>query len=512
MHYENPILRGFCPDPSICRVGNDYYLCVSSFEYFPGIPIYHSKDLVNWKQIGNCVQRKEEFPPMKTTKDSGGIWAPSIRFNNGRFYVTATLDGYGNFIVSATEPAGEWSAPVWVEVGGIDPSLYFEDGHAYYCTTESLQEGESGISLEEIDLDTGKVIGERHEIWNGIGAAFLEGPHVYRIKDHYYIMTAEGGTQFNHMVTVGRSSSLFGPYESCPHNPVITNVHDASRQVQCTGHGDLIEDHNGNWWVVHLGTRISRRTMSHLGRETFLTPVRWENGWIVTDSNKMALLSCEGPIDAKQELQVCFQADFTKREWEPGWIFLRSPEESHYRRGEGYLKLYPSKVKLTDGKSPVFAAVRQPDFDCEIQTEFSLHATEIGDEAGLALLLNRDFHYRFCVRRKAGGTVLVLDKTAEDFHETIEVCKFPKWENGRQSIRLILRADKEKYSFSYVCENGREREGVSASTRFLADEVAGRTFTGTVIGLYTTCCGRTESVMAVSSFTAKRGAFQITSV
>lgn len=505
MHYENPILRGFCPDPSICRVGNDYYLCVSSFEYFPGIPIYHSKDLVNWKQIGNCAQRKEEFLPMETTKDSGGIWAPSIRFYNGRFYVTATLDGYGNFIVSATDPSGEWSAPVWVEVGGIDPSLYFEDGHAYYCTTESLQEGKSEISLEEIDLDTGKVIGKRYGIWSGIGAAFLEGPHVYKIKDYYYIMTAEGGTQFNHMVTVGRSRCLTGPYESCPHNPIITNVHDASRQVQCTGHGDLFEDHNGNWWVVHLGTRIARRTMSHLGRETFLTPVRWENGWIVTDSNKMALLSCEGPVDAEQKTDICFQADFAKSKWEPGWIFLRTPDESFYHRGEGSLKLYPSEVKLTDGKSPVFVAVRQPDFECEIQTSFTFQAAEDGDEAGLALLLNRDFHYRFGVRRRGNETVLALDKTAEDFHETIDVYKFRERKSGGQDIRLIMRADKEKYYFSYALQDGRESEAVTASTRFLADEVAGRTFTGTVIGLYTACCSKTESVMTVDSFTAKRG-------
>ncbi|MDO4293456.1 MAG: glycoside hydrolase family 43 protein, partial [Eubacteriales bacterium] len=273
MNYENPVLRGFHPDPSICRAGEDYYLVTSSFEYFPGLPVYHSKDLVNWEQIANCLTRAEEFP-LSHVKDSGGVWAPTIRYEAGRFYVTATLEGYGNFIVSAADPAGEWSKPVWVKVGGIDPSLYFEDGKAYYCTNHSTCPGREEITLERINLETGELLTEPVPVWAGIGGGFLEAPHVYRIGEWYYVVTAEGGTQFNHMITVGRSRELFGPYEPCPHNPVLTNVHDTGKQVQCAGHGDLFQDHNGNWWFVHLGIRLARRTMSHLGRETFLTPVK----------------------------------------------------------------------------------------------------------------------------------------------------------------------------------------------------------------------------------------------
>lgn len=171
MQYQNPVIRGFYPDPSICRVGEDYYLVTSSFEYFPGIPVFHSRDLVNWKQIGNCVQDAEAFPLLEA-KDSGGVWAPTIRYEEGLFYVTATLSMYGNFIVTASDPAGKWSTPVWVEAGGIDPSIYFENGHAYYCTNQSLHPGQEEITLEEIDVRTGKCIGEARTIWSGIGADF----------------------------------------------------------------------------------------------------------------------------------------------------------------------------------------------------------------------------------------------------------------------------------------------------------------------------------------------------
>ena len=363
MRYQNPVIRGFCPDPSICRVGEDYYLVTSSFEYFPGIPVFHSRDLVNWKQVGNCVQDAEAFPLLEV-KDSGGVWAPTIRYEEGLFYVTATLSMYGNFIVTASDPAGEWSTPVWVEAGGIDPSIYFENGHAYYCTNQSLHPGQEEITLEEIDVRTGKCIGETRTIWSGIGGGFLEAPHIYRIGERYYLFVAEGGTNFNHMITAAGSDSLFGPYESCPDNPILTNAHDTSKEVQCAGHGDLFQDHRGNWWIVHLGIRLSRRTMSHLGRETFLTPVVWENGWPKVENNRKAALCCDGPIWEPQREALPWKADFTKQKWEPEWIFLRRPEKASYERGNGVLRLHPSRTTFLDGKNPTFAAIRQRDFDC----------------------------------------------------------------------------------------------------------------------------------------------------
>ena len=487
MQYENPILRGFHPDPSICRVGEDYYLVVSSFEYFPGLPIYHSCDLVNWRQIGSCLQRAEEFP-LLTVGDSGGVWAPAIRWHEGVFYVTATLEKFGNFIVTATDPAGSWSSPVWLkEIGGIDPSIYFEDGRAYYCTNEALTSPEA-ISLEEIDVTTGRIIGQRKEIWSGTGAHFLEAPHIYRIGGWYYLMVAEGGTFFTHMETIARSTSLWGHYESCPHNPILTNMCDPSWQVQCTGHADLVEDTQGNWWAVHLGTRLARRTMTHLGRETFLTPVTWVDGWPVCGQDRKARLLAEGLLTAQQQPAQPFVADMTRTDWEPEWIFLRRPDMANFRRVPGEMLLTPTTQTMRD-PVPTFAAVRPADFDCVTDATFSFDARQEGDEAGLAIRLDKQFHITCTLGH---GNLMTLALQAEDIRHTVAQVRLPEGE-----VHLRLAADRERFNFFYDRRGEYVKLG-SVSTRFLATEVSGRCFTGTVIGLYTACAKPTGACMRIT--------------
>lgn len=241
MNYRNPIIQGFNPDPSICRVGEDYYLITSSFEYFPGIPIYHSRDLIHWKQIGNCLTRESQLP-LRGVEPSGGIWAPTIRYHNGVFYVTSTnINGHGNFFVTATDPAGEWSEPVWLNIGGIDPSFTFDEGHVYYTVSHPNPEGGWGIAQAEIDITTGG-LGELHHVWKGSGGKSPEAPHLYKIGDFYYLMIAEGGTYFTHMETIARSLSPWGPFESCPRNPILTNMQSLIPDVQCVGHGDLVQE------------------------------------------------------------------------------------------------------------------------------------------------------------------------------------------------------------------------------------------------------------------------------
>lgn len=494
MKYQNPVIRGFNPDPSICRVGEDYYLVTSSFEYFPGIPVYHSRDLVNWKQIGNCLQDEEDFP-FEEVADSGGVWAPTIRYEDGIFYVTATFDAYGNFIVKTTDPEGKWSKPVWVSVGGIDPSLYFEEGRAWYCTNRSLHPGREEISLYEIDTESGSVIGEGRMLWNGIGGGHLEAPHLYHIGEWYYLLTAEGGTNFNHMATVARSASLWGPYESCPGNPILTNVHDTSKQVLCAGHGDLFQDHRGSWWMVHLAIRLSRRTMSHLGRETFLTPVSWQNGWPVVSNRKMAALECEGPLWEEQRTEFVMEPDFRRQEWEPEWLFLRNPRREAYERGDGELRLYPSTTRLSDGRNPVFAAVRQPDFAFELEASFDFEPCSPGDEAGIAMMVSSQFYYCFVKKKTEEGIFLILEKNAEDMKQ--EGCRIPV-PSGKLYFRV--QGEKEYYRFSYSTDGREYLEVARASTRFLACEVSGRCFTGTVLGLYAASADKTGAVMQVRDF------------
>lgn len=493
MIYCNPILRGFHPDPSICRVDKDYYLVVSSFEYFPGIPVYHSRDLVNWTHIGNCIRRADEFP-YENAKDSGGVWAPTIRYNDGYFYVTATFDGCGNFIIRAKDPAGEWSRPVWVrEVGGIDPSLYFENGHAYYCTNERL-DGKDMISMQEIDIESGKITGERRCVWRGIGGGYIEAPHIYRIGDWYYLLVAEGGTFYNHMANIARSGDLWGPYESCPNNPILTNMCDPTRQVQCSGHADLIDDGEGGWWAVHLGTRLARRTMTHLGRETFLTPVVWKDGWPMCGHDRKTVLLEEGPISARQEPVKGFAADMEKTEWEPEWIFLRNPDMQKYRRMDGNIILSPS-VDTMDGKRPTFAAVRPIDFDCVTDAVFDFSNCRPGDEAGLAVRLESSYYITCVCGIGDSGRELRLTLRAEDIRHEVAAATIP---DGR--INLRMSADKEKYTFAYSVDNNRFEVLGSVSTRFVSIDIAGRCFTGTVIGLYTSSEEQSGAEMTVYKF------------
>ncbi len=477
MRYQNPILPGFYPDPSIERAGRAYYLVTSSFEYFPGIPLFHSTDLVNWTQIGNCINWRNPVP-LEAVSDSGGIWAPTIRYHAGVFYVTATLEGYGNFIVRSENLAEGFSQPVWVPMGGIDPSLFFEDGRAYYCTNESPRPGCEAISLAQIDPDTGALLSDITPAFYGTGGGYLEAPHIYHIGDWYYLLTAEGGTNFCHMATISRSRTLFGPYEACPDNPVLSNRHDTTRQAQCTGHADLFEDHNGNWWMVHLGMRLSRRTMTNLGRETFLTPVVWRDGWPFAAGDGKARIDIDAPLWAEQRPRPGFETRFEGEDWEPQWLFLRTPDSSAYRRGQG-LMLFPRPTTFEEKKSPSFVAVRQRDFACVLETAMDFSPEAVDDEAGVVIYLASDFHYRLCKRHTPEGDRLTVYKIAEDMRQiAYDAPVLP----GK--LRMRIAADKEYYYFHCAVNDGEFHPLCKASTRFLSCEVAGRCFTGTVMGVY----------------------------
>jgi len=494
MKYSNPVIRGFSPDPSICRVGEEYYLVNSSFEYFPGIPIYHSKDLINWEQIGNCISWNNPLS-LRGVPNSGGIWAPTIRYVDGVFYVTAAIENYGNFIVSATNPAGDWSDPVWVDIGGIDPSMFFEEGNCYYCTTDRLGGEEEAISLAKIDPGSGKILEPFRIIWKGTGGGCLESPHVYHIGDWYYILTAEGGTFFGHMITIGRSRCIWGPYEGCPQNPILTNREDITWQVLCTGHGDILEDANGNWWMLHLAIRMARRTMSHLGRETFLTPFHWEEDWPVFGNRRAARLIEEGPVSGIQNCHDTWKDDFTDPDWDCRWRFLRNPELSCYERGNGVLSLRPSLGSLGVAEVPTFVGLRQVDFDSELSVTISFDPVEDGEEAGIVIYHTHEFYYTFGIRRRNGQRMLFMEKHAEDFHEiTYEE------ENTDTAVSLVVKANKLFFEFWMSEGEHEQRKICQASTRYLANEVIGRSFTGTVWGLYAVAEKEAKTVASFHNF------------
>lgn len=501
MEYKNPIIGGFNPDPSICRVGEDYYLVTSTFEYFPGIPVYHSKDLINWEIIGHCINRLSQLD-FEGVRASGGIWAPTIRYYNGKFYVTATFSEHGNFVVQTDNPSGEWSDPVWVEMDGIDPSMFFEDGKMYYCANDCGSRGGNGegISIAQINPDTGKVIGEIKRIWEGTGGGFLEAPHIYHIGDWYYLFAAEGGTNLNHMETAARSRELFGKYESCPFNPILTNRHDTSKQITCAGHADLVDDINGNWWIVHLGIRPAVKGKSTIGRETFLMPVEWVDEWPVVSDNRKSKIIVEAPITAEQKIVNEWSADFEKDNLELEWLHLRNVYSENYILKDGQLHLTPTTVKLSDEKySPTFIAVRQPDVRYVIETEIEFEPAETGDEAGLTAYIDPLHFYRICKCRKADGNYITVERVADDFVQTAFKIKS---EGGR--LKLSIETADDKYIFSY-CENGGELKKVcELSAKFLTCEMADRCFTGGVIGVYAQADKETGASAVVHKFITKK--------
>lgn len=493
MKYKNPIICGFNPDPSICRVDEDYYLVTSTFEFFPGIPVYHSRDLVNWTQIGNCIECADWLPYEKVGP-SGGMWAPTIRYYKGKFYVTATFQGFGNFVISTDNPASGWSKPVKVDMGGIDPSLFFENGKAYYCTNERGADPKEAISLAEIDVETGKLCSEIRQIWNGIGGGFLEAPHVYHIGEWYYLLTAEGGTGLNHMITVARSREIWGPYESYHDNPILTNRNDTTKQIACAGHGDLVEDMNGNWWMVHLGTRPANNFLSHVGRETFLMPVTWENEWPVVGHDKKCHLEQEAPLWKGQQLVKNWEADFSCRELQ--WLFVRNPHADNYRMEEGEVFLMPSQTKLSDATgSPTFMAVRPIDLECETVAEIDFAPERDGDEVGMAVYLSNEFFYNICKRRENGTNYILVEKRAYDFEQRIF-----KQEVGEGKVSFKIRAEREKYHFYYAREEQEYMTAGSVATRFLSCEIAGKCFTGVLTGVYAQCEEDTTAVAKIMRF------------
>lgn len=346
---NNPILPGFYPDPSIVAVGEDFYIVNSSFAYFPGLPIMHSKDLAHWKQIGNAMNRNSQLP-VGNDEISRGLFAPTIRYNNGTYYIICTNVSFGgNYIITADSPEGPWSEPHYIEgAEGIDPSLFFDDdGRVYYTGTHPnpkgcRYDGDWYIYTQEIDIENFKLIGEPVDVWNGAmrGVHWPEGPHLYKVGEYYYILHAEGGTGPNHAISVARSKNVFGPYEMNFNNPIFTHRHLGMRYpIRYVGHGDMFCTAQGDWYIIMLATRpISG--MTTMGRETFLAKVYWEEGWPVINPG-VGMLTDEVNINLEEYISDsdASLAPFSDKHYEfadmkempLSCITIRNPEDDMYR-------------------------------------------------------------------------------------------------------------------------------------------------------------------------------------
>ncbi len=508
--FTNPILAGFNPDPSITRVGDDYYMVNSSFGYFPGIPVLHSKDLVNWNQIGAVLDENQQMN-LDEQRISRGYFAPAISYNDGYFYVICTLiDGYGNFISRSRTPEGPYSEPFWLPelAGGIDPSLFFDDdGKAYVVynhgapDNKPLYGGHRTIRLRELDLETMKLVGEEQLLVNGgvdisQEPVWIEAPHIYKIDGLYYLMCAEGGTGYNHSEVIFRSDSVRGEYIPYEENPILTQRHlDPSRPdpITTAGHADMVQTPSGEWWAVFLAARPYEGGHFNTGRETFLAPVKWTDGWPVINPDfeevqyEYPMPDTGGstepdvPLSGKFDYRIDFDQPLDQR-----WMFLRNVREKWYEANtdEGMLTMQLRPEVISESGNPSLVLRRQTHLEGEVSTYLEFEPEAENEMAGLVILQNES-HYYFV--NKTADRIQLLKQTENGFETLAEV---PYDQAG---VHIKIEARGNKYHFYY----GQDEESYQAllqdvDATYLSTETAGG-FVGCMYGMYATSDGQESS-------------------
>ncbi len=522
--YLNPILAGYYPDPSVCRVGDDFYLLNSTFAFFPGIPVFHSRDLVNWRQIGSVIDRPTQlkYDGLPITQ---GIYAPALSYRAGVFYVTCTMvQAGGNFLMTATNPAGPWSDPVWLDFEGIDPSLFFDDdGRAWMINNgppegPPLYQGHRAIWIQEFDAAAKKLVRPRKVIVNGgVKPAdkpiWIEGPHIFKKDGWYYLCCAEGGTSLQHSQVILRSKSVAGPFLPWEKNPILTQRDldgTVPHAVTCTGHAQLVVGPDGNWWATFLACRPFAGEYWLTGRETFLLPVKWtDDGWPVilppgervpylmpAPKRDGADLSAFSASPAKPEPagtagaasagsfpltgNFVWTDDFTAPVLSSAWTMLRAPHETWWQVGGGKLSLSPRPAMLHGHDNPSFLGRRVQHAKFEATTVLQPPVTE-GTSAGLAVFQNENHHYYFAVRRTAGGLSAIVEKWNGPAAELLITSLLPE----TPEITLRIAEDEKNLSFAYALKAGEWHTVVPAADALAISVQAagnGLHFTGAVVG------------------------------
>ncbi len=504
-HFTNPVLAGFFPDPSVCQNGDDYYLINSTFAYFPGIPIFHSRDLVNWKQIGHVISRPGQLR-YDGVGVSGGVFAPAISHHEGRFYVVSTqIGGEGNFVVTATDPAGPWSDATPLAFGGIDPSIFFDDdGRAWIVHNadapgKPLYPGHRSIRLQEFDAKALRMVGESRVIVNGgtdlaKKPIWIEGPHLYKRNGWYYLSAAEGGTGPDHAQVIFRSREITGPYEPWSENPVLTQRGLDARHpeaVTCTGHADFTIGPDGKWWAFFLGVRPYDGRFSPMGRETFLLPVEWtDDGWprILRPGERVPLtVKTPGGTTVSGSAQPPLSGDFTWRDdfdappLSPAWLMLRAPREPWWemKPGRPGLTLVPRPETLGGRGNPSYLGRRVQHRTFTATLSFAAPEDE-GVSAGLAVFQNEAHHYFLSARRVAEHVVVSLEqvragKTALLRSETIP---------GGNHLSFRVRAQEKVCSFDYAADGQPWRKFFADADATLLTSAVADGFVGSTVGLH----------------------------
>ena len=524
-YFINPIISGAHPDPSICRVGDDYYIVNSSFEYFPGLPIHHSKDLVNWELIGYGLHREDQCNGEMNLVDvqsDGGIHAPTIRYHKGTFYIITTNvynSGDGspglmrNFIITAKNPSGPWSKPHIIEgAPGIDPDIFFDDnGKVYFTGTHSPGDMNSNgigeIWIQELDIKKWKLVGKRHTVWDGIFGCCTEGPHIYKEHGLYYLLVAEGGTGKNHAVMIAASENILGPYEENQRNPILTTRHLSNNYfVNSTGHADMIELEDGRWYMVSLGKRNDLDGDANMGRETYLMPMQWESTivkWEQVSEDRWEPLRYLFPVvapltgkverftplpftDRPQYINNTVIDDFLDENLDLRWTFIRVPEEKTYSLLEnpGFLRLYSKPGKIEDRKRFSLVGFRQKESDFEFEVKMNFLPNKDKVESGV-IHYQKEWNYLTNTVIKKRKKYYLEQKLKEKGKEVVTLKKtILKGYDG--NIVLKVKSKKDRYDFFYSLNDG---SSFDYFTSIEAIKVLDRNYTGALLGLFTTSNG-----------------------
>lgn len=487
--YHNPVKRGFFPDPSVVRVGNDYYMVNSTFQYFPAIAISHSTDMVHWEVVGHAITDSEDLD-LSAIRDSHGIWAPDIAYDNGKFIIMATLrlngDGKrGNnvlrrqLVVTSDRPEGPYSKPAWLEVDNIDPSLFIDDDGKHYMVISP------GINLVPLSDDCCKVAGEEMHVWTGTGERCTEGPHLLKHGEYYYAIVAEGGTGYGHGINVGRSKSLFGPYEASPYNPLLRQF-DPEAALQRCGHGKLIEDQNGNWWVYYLCGRPNQGHYTTIGRETALEPVTWlEDGWFVINNQNGPSVVNDAPCLPAMHVEKWTRDDFDGEELHVNWEFVRNPARGNYSLTErkGWLRIWTQDGTLSEIRAKNTLLRREQELSYTAETKLDFYPSKNGEQAGLTCYYSTATYARFSLCYEEGRKLqLVINRNhGEELVSVVENIK-----EQPVFLKVVVKNLTRTFYYSYDGADWR-MAGTLEHCIFLCDEGVPddpKRHTGTLVGIY----------------------------
>jgi xylan 1,4-beta-xylosidase len=497
---QNPILTGFNPDPSILRVEDDYYIATSTFEWFPGVQISHSRDLVNWRVICRPLTRYSQLD-MRGVQNSGGIWAPALSYADGLFHLiytnvrrwTGSFKDVRNFLVTAPSIEGPWSEPIFLNSSGFDPSLFHDDdGRKWFLNMfwdhRPQHNNFGGILLQEYDPTKRALVGPVENIYLGSELGLVEGPHIYKKDGWYYLLTAEGGTYATHAETVARSRKINGPYDAMPGNPLISSARNPELRLQSAGHGSLVQHRDGSWSLAHLCRRQFPNGRSILGRETSLQNIVWKDGWPrLASGGQVPLDSFEAPeLPLHPWPQARQRDDFDGNDLSIDWQAPRvALDESmaSLKARKGFLRLY-GRESIVSLFEQTLVARRQKSFHIEASTCVEFHPESSQQMAGLVAFYSTDsFYYLYLTRAPHAKRVLGLMRCELGNISYPVEKEYPVDQADKVYLKMVIQQDRIRFSYSIDGEQW-AAVGWEQDASILSDEHAVPcAFTGNFVGM-----------------------------